>query len=167
MSQIISKPVLPTAAAARRIPLWLKVLYTAFVAVLVPYYWRAYSPWNFLFFCDVALLVTLVGLWTESRFLISLEAVAILLPQTVWVVDFVARASGKHLLGMTDYMFDPRLSLWTRGLSLFHGWLPFLLVYLLIRLGYDRRAFAWQSVIGVALVLFCFFVGPKGPAPVI
>jgi hypothetical protein len=143
----------------------LKVVYTAFVAVLVPYYWRAYSPWNFLFFCDVALLVTLVGLWAESRFLISLEAVAILLPQTVWVIDFVSRACGKHLLGMTDYMFDPRLSLWTRGLSLFHGWLPFLLVYLLIRLGYDRRAFAWQSVIGVALVLFCFFVGPKGPAP--
>ena len=115
MSQITSDSVQASAAPARRIPLWLKVVYTAFVGVLVPYYWRAYSPWNFLFFCDVALLVTLVGLWTESRFLISLEAIAILLPQTVWVVDFVARACGMHLLGMTDYMFDPRLSLWTRG----------------------------------------------------
>lgn len=166
MSHITSNPTQGAADAARKIPTWLKAAYTLFVLVLVPYYWRAYSPWNFLYFCDIALLVTLVGLWTESRFLISLQAVAILLPQTVWVIDFAARACGKHLLGMTDYMFDPKLSLFTRGLSLFHGWLPFLLVYLLVRVGYDRRAFAWQSVIGVALVLLCFFLGPKGPAPV-
>jgi hypothetical protein len=150
-----------------RIPLWLKVIYTLFVAVLVPYYWHAYTPWNFLYFCDVALLATLVGMWTENRFLISLEAVAILLPQTVWVIDFAVRASGHKLLGMTDYMFNPSLSLTTRGLSLFHGWLPILLVYLLIRLGYDRRAFAWQSVIGIALLLVCFFIAPKPPAPVL
>jgi len=161
---------LPAADATEprsRVPLWLKIIYSLFVAVLVPYYWRAYTPWNFLYFCDVALLVTLVALWTESRFLVSLEAVAILLPQTVWVIDFLFRAAGLRLLGMTDYMFNPTLSLTTRGLSLFHGWLPILLVYLLIRLGYDRRAFAWQSVIGVGLLLFCFFVAPKPPAPVL
>jgi hypothetical protein len=149
----------------RRIPLWLKVAYSVFVAVLVPYYWRAYTPWNFLYFCDVALMVTLIALWTESRLLVSLEAVAILLPQTIWVIDFLVRATGHKLLGMTDYMFNPSLPLTTRALSLFHGWLPILLVYLLIRLGYDRRAFAWQSVIGVALLLLCFFVAPKSPAP--
>jgi hypothetical protein len=37
-------------------------------------------------------------------------------------------------------MFDSRLPLFTRGLSLFHGWLPLLLVWLLFRLGYDPRA---------------------------
>lgn len=148
-----------------RIPLWLKVAYTAFVAVLVPYYWQAYSPWNFLYFCDLALLLTGIALWTENRFIISLQAVAILLPQTVWVIDFAVRACGGHMLGMTDYMFNPSLPLFTRGLSLFHGWLPFLLVYLLIRVGYDRRAFAWQCLIGVAVLLICYFVAPAAPAP--
>jgi len=148
-----------------RIPLAIKVVYSLFVAVLVPYYWRAYSPWNFLYFCDVALLLTGIALWTESRFLVSLEAVAILLPQSVWVIDFLVRAAGGRLFGMTNYMFNPSLSLMTRGLSLFHGWLPILLVYLLIRLGYDRRAFAWQCAIGLGLLLFCFFVAPKPPAP--
>jgi transmembrane protein TMEM164 len=149
-----------------RIPLGLKIAYSVFVAVLVPYYWREYSAWNFLYFCDVALLVTLVGLWTESKFLISLEGVAILLPQTLWLVDLSFTMFGGKLLGMTDYMFDRHIPLVTRLLSSFHGWLPVLLVYLLIRLGYDRRAIWWQSIIGVALLLFCFFFAPKPPPPV-
>ena len=37
-----------------------------FVAVLVPVYLRDYGPTNFLYFCDVALLMTLVAIWTES-----------------------------------------------------------------------------------------------------
>lgn len=149
----------------RRIPLWLKILYTAFVAVLVPYYWREYSAWNFLYFCDIALLVTLVGIWTESSFLVSLEGVAILLPQALWIVDFAVSAFGGRLTGMTNYMFDPHLRLFARVLSSFHGWLPILLVYLLIRLGYDRRAIYWQSGIAAGLLLFCFFFAPRAPAP--
>ncbi len=154
-----------TLPSDRRIPMWLKCVFTLFMAVLVPFYWRAYSPWNFLYFCDVALLVTLVALWTESRFLASMQAVAILMPQTLWVIDFIVRACGFHLLGMADYMFNPSLPLATRALSSFHGWLPFFLVYLLVRLGYDRRAFRWQCIAGVGLLLFCFWFAPKAPAP--
>jgi hypothetical protein len=64
-TSISTKPV-------RRIPLWLKIAYTAFMAVLIPVYWAHYGPTNFLYFCDVALLLTLVGVWTESARLISL-----------------------------------------------------------------------------------------------
>ena len=39
----------------------LKVAYTAFMAVLVPVYWHHYGPTNFLYFCDVALFLTLAG----------------------------------------------------------------------------------------------------------
>src|SRR6516225_10055611 len=63
------------APAARRVPLWLKVAYTAFMAVLVPVYLRNYKPSNFLYFCDVALIITLVGIWIESPFLVSMCAV--------------------------------------------------------------------------------------------
>jgi len=153
--------------STRRIPLSLKVGYTAFMAVLVPYYWVTYTPWNFLYFCDVALIVTLAALWTESRFLTSTQAVAILAPQTLWVVDFGARlVSGAHLTGMTAYMFDPGIPVFVRGLSSFHGWLPFLLVGMLIRLGYDRRAFPVQAIFAVLLLGVCFYVAPAPPAPV-
>ena len=83
------------ATAARRpvvrghILLRIKVLYTAFLCVLVPYYWNAYGPTNFLYFCDVALFMTLVALWRGSSLWASMPAVGILLPQAVWMVDFL------------------------------------------------------------------------------
>ena len=107
-----------------RIPLWLKLIYTAFVAVLVPYYWVTYSAWNFLFFCDVALLIGVAALWTEAPILASLPTVGIAIPQFLWCLDFL---TGSRITGMTSYMFDPKLPLFVRGLSSFHGWLPFLL----------------------------------------
>ena len=66
---------LSVAPAARRIPLWLKLAYTVFMAVLVPIYLRNYGPTNFLYFCDVALIITLVGIWIESPLLVSMCAV--------------------------------------------------------------------------------------------
>ncbi len=149
----------------RRIPLWVKLLYTAFLAVLVPFYWRSYGPVNFLWFCDIALLVTLPALWLESPFLSSLEAVAIAFPQLCWAVDFTAHLAGIHLLGLADYMFEPRIPLFVRGLSLFHGWLPFLLLWMVWRLGYDRRALAAQTVVAIALLTVCFFFTPRPPHP--
>ena len=149
---------------ARRLPLWLKLAYTAFMAVLLPVYWANYGPTNFLYFCDVALLITLVGIWIESPLLISMCAVGILASQALWVVDFLSNLIGWPLTGMTDYMFAADHSLFLRSLSLFHGWLPFLLVYLVWRLGYDRRAFPAWTVLAWILVLICFFVMPP-PRP--
>lgn len=147
-----------------RIPMPLKLAYTAFCAVLVPVYALNYGPQNFLYFCDVALLMTLVALWREDRLLISMAAVGILAPQALWLIDFLAHFAGLSLTGMTDYMFDPTKSLFLRGLSLFHGWLPLLLLWLVVRVGYERRAFAAWSVLSAVLLLVCYFLMP-GPTP--
>jgi hypothetical protein len=149
---------------ANRLPLGLKLAYTGFMAVFVPVYWYYYGPTNFLYFCDVALLITLVGVWTESPLLISMCAVGILAPQVLWVVDFLANLFGIKITGMTDYMFDRDRSLFLRGLSLFHGWLPFFLAWLVWRLGYDRRGLpAWTGLAWV-LLLICFFFMPPPAA---
>lgn len=153
------------------IPYALKAAYTAFMAVLIPVYLWHYGPTNFLYFCDVALLMTLVGVWTERPLWVSMPAVGILVPQTVWVADFVANLFGAHLTGMTDYMFNAQSPLFLRGLSLFHGWLPFLLVYLVWRLGYDRRALiAWTGMAwGLLAVSYFAMPGPmadRGLMPV-
>jgi len=155
---------LPAAGSRPRIPLWLKVVYTAFLGVLVPYYWVTYTPWNFLYFCDIALFVTLAGMWLGSPFLVSTQAVGILLPQALWVVDFGTRlVAGVHVTSMTGYMFDADLPLFVRGLSSFHGWLPFLLVYLVARLGYHRRAFPAQTALAVVVLLVSFSLAPPPP----
>ncbi len=150
----------PAASTAPRIPLWLKLAYSAFLAVLVPVYWYNYGPTNFLYFCDIALLVTLVGIWRESALLVSMAAVGILLPQLVWVADFLAGLAGVTLTGMTAYMFNADKPLFLRGLSLFHGWLPLLLIGLVWRLGYDRRAFWRWTILAWALMLECLTLMP-------
>jgi hypothetical protein len=151
-------------AGRHKIPLAVKVAYTIFVAILVPNYWRAYSPWTFLYFCDVALFLTLPALWLESPLLISLPAVGLTLPQLLWVIDFVS--GSRTGLGMTSYMYDPNIPLLVRGLSTFHGWLPFLMVWGVWRLGYDRRALAGWIVISTAILLSSYFLAPAPPAPV-
>jgi hypothetical protein len=151
-----------------RIPLWVKVAYTAFMAILIPVYLKNYGPTNFLYFCDVAAIMTLVAVWTESPLLLSAALVGIFLPQMLWVADFLvevgARAAGKdvHLTGMTSYMFRPPFFL--RFLSFFHFWLPFLLAWLVWRVGYDRRALLLWTGIAWVLVTVCFAFLPA-PSP--
>jgi hypothetical protein len=149
-----------------RVPVALKISYTVFMAVLIPVYWHYYGPTNFLYFCDVALILTLMAIWPENSLLISACAVGIVIPQAVWVIDFLVRATGYSLTGMTDYMFDAEHSLFLRALSLFHGWLPFLLLYLVWRIGYDRRAFwTWTGLAWVLLVVCYFLMPPPTPDP--
>lgn len=149
-----------------QISLSVKLLYTAFMCVLIPVYWHFYGPTNFLYFCDVALILTFIGIWRENPFLISMCAVGVLLPQALWIADFIGTGVGFPITGMTAYMFNTKSSLFLRSLSLFHGWLPVFLVYLVWKLGYDRRGFlAWTSL-AVILLLFCFFVmPPPNPDP--
>jgi hypothetical protein len=150
---------------SRLIPLWVKVAYTAFVLVLVPHYLRAYGPTNFLYFCDVALLVTLVAVWMESALLASAAAIGIILPQCLWMIDFLGGAVGLPLTGMTAYMFNDAIPMFARFLSFFHFWLPLFLVWLTWRLGYDRRALPLWSAIALVLVLISYFFLPPPPAP--
>tara|TARA_R110002049_G_scaffold2750_3_gene21814 strand:+ start:607 stop:1305 length:699 start_codon:yes stop_codon:yes gene_type:complete len=147
-----------------QIRLWVKLAFTAFVLVLVPYYWREYGPTNFLYFCDVALFLALVSAWTERSSYASMAAVGITIPQIVWQADFVGQCLGLPVTGMTNYMFDPGISLFARGLSFFHFWLPLLLIYLVWRLGYDRRAFVRWSVLAWGLILISFFFLPPAGA---
>jgi hypothetical protein len=147
-----------------RIPFGVKLAYTAFMAILIPVYWHYYGPTNFLYFCDAALILTLIAIWPENALLISMPCVGILAMQTYWVIDFLANAAGYSLTGITDYMFDPGHLLFLRALSLYHAWLPFLLIYLLWQTGYDSRALPLWTGLAWVLVLVSFFAMPP-PTP--
>jgi hypothetical protein len=135
------------------IPLGLKVLYTLFVCALVPIYWRQYGPANFLWFSDIALLALVPALWLENTLLVSMMAISVVFFEALWNVDFFFRlATGKSLIGLSAYMFDPKISLFIRGLSCFHVVLPLLLLWMLYRLGYDQRAFLWQTLVALVVL---------------
>lgn len=148
--------------SGRKIPLFLKILFTAGVALWVPVYWEHYGPSQFLWFCDIANLVLLVGLWTESRLLFSWQAVSILLVQLAWTLDLAGYALfGQFPFGGAAYMVDPRIPPAVRLLSLFHAAVPVLLLWLLARVGYDRRALPVQVATAIVVLPLSFLFGPE------
>ena len=145
------------------ISLGLKIGYTLFVCVLVPIYWSQYGPANFLWFSDIALLAMVPALWLENALIASTMAVSIIFFEAIWNIDFFTRlATGKSPIGLSAYMFDPKISLFIRALSCFHIALPVLLLWALHRLGYDRRAFFCQTILAlVVLPLSYLFSNPR------
>jgi hypothetical protein len=130
-----------------RIPLWLKILWTLWVVAWAPVYWRQYGAQNFLFFCDLGNILIAIGLWLESALIFSWQACGLLLFQTLFTLDLViALASSRHVIGGTEYMFDPHIPLAIRLLGLFHVVTPPLLLWAIWRLGYDVRGWKLQTL---------------------
>jgi hypothetical protein len=127
-----------------RVPLWLKFFYSLFLCVLVPVYWRQFGLTHFLWASDIALLLVFVALWLEKPLLNSMVAIGVVPFEFVWIIDFL---SGANLFGVTAYMFSDASPLYLRSLSLFHLFLPPLVLFLLYRLGYDRRALPAQIML--------------------
>jgi hypothetical protein len=144
------------------IPFWLKAAYTLYVAIILPVYFRKYGPGNFLWFSDIALIITVAALWLESSLLASMMLVAILLPELVWNIGFfTGLLMGKPIFGLADYMFDTDKPLYLRALSLFHIFLPVLLLWLISRLGYDSNALIAQTCLAwIVLPLTYWLTNP-------
>ena len=139
---------LPRAAA-----LWL--------VVFVAGYGWAYGAANFVRLCDVAVILTCLGIMTGSALLVSSQAVSSLVVDLAWDLDLAWRLLfGRHLIGGTEYMWDARYPLWVRLMSLFHVVWPPLVIGVLRRLGYDARGFALQCAIAAAVFVASRFVLP-------
>jgi hypothetical protein len=137
-----------------RIPRALKAAHTAFVVVLVPAYARQYGPGNFLWFSDVALLTSVPALWFESPLLASTQAVGVLVPEALWLLDFGSgMVTGRYPIRLASYMGDRRIPRFARALSLFHLWLTPVLVLIVSRTGYDRRAFRCEALVSSLILL--------------
>ena len=130
-----------TVSCPRRVPLALKLSYGLATPLIATVYARYYGPTNFLWLSDIALGLTTAAVITETALPASIAAIGVLPLEMAWNADFV---SGGRLMGLAGYMFDRKLPLGLRALSLFHVALPPTLLWLLRKFGYDRRAFAIQ-----------------------
>ena len=116
---------------------WLGVLW---LAAYLPAYQSAYGTRNFLFLCNIGVILTAIGLIARSRLLLSSQAVAAPIIALVWALDVGWKlTTGEFLFGGTSYMWDPAYPLFARLLSLYHVAWPLLLWYVLRRTGYDPR----------------------------
>jgi hypothetical protein len=123
------------------VPIWIKLFYTIFVVVIVVVYAFKYPPSNFLWFSDIALLATVPALWLESSLIASTMTLVVLLPEGLWNAGFFGRLLiGRGIGGLADYMFDPSKPRYLRALSIFHIFLPVLLLWMVAKLGYNKDA---------------------------
>src|SRR2546427_956361 len=103
-----------------RVPVWLKILWTGWVAVWAPLYWKHYGAQNLLYFCDLGNFFIAAALWLESPLLFSWQATGLLLFQSLYTIDLLgAVLSGRHVIGGAGYMFDRGVPLFLRLLWLF------------------------------------------------
>ncbi|HXC86388.1 MAG TPA: hypothetical protein VNU23_01300 [Candidatus Cybelea sp.] len=129
------------------------------MVVWLPAYFRVWGWANLLHLCDVAVILTFVGIWLANPLLLSSQAVGSLAPGFFWILDVGWRlTTGRFLVGGTDYMWDPRYPLWVRLLSTFHVGLPLVLLWTLPKIGYDRRALGLEAAIAAVLLIISRFL---------
>lgn len=152
---------LSNTAAWKKIPDWVRWLALLWLVAWFPAYWHAWGAGNFLHLCDVAVILTCIGLWSGNALLLASQAVSSVVIDGLWTLDVAAwLLFRRHLIGGTEYLFDGTMPLWIRLLSLFHVVMPIILLWSLSRLGYDRRGFALQAAIALPVVIASRFVAP-------
>jgi hypothetical protein len=150
------QPVAPVPRAAA-------IGFTLWMAFWVPVILVTSGPQNFWWLCNLAQFLLLIALWTNSVLLISSQAGTVLVVGLVWTVDFVAALLlGGSPFGITRYMFNEELALIQRATSLYHVFLPVLVLWLSARLGYDRRGLWLQCVIGTLAIVGSAVFGDAG-----
>lgn len=135
------------------IPVGFKLAYTGAALVILIVWLRHYGPRNLLWFSDIALLGAVPALWLDSALLASVLAVATLLPELLWNLDFALRlALRRRVTGLTEYMFERERLLRLRLLSLFHVPLPFVLLWMVASYGYDPRGLAGAALLAAVVL---------------
>ena len=131
------------------------------LVLFIAVYGWAYGAANFIRLCDVAVIVTCIGILSGSALLVSSQAVSSLVVDLAWDLDLLWQLLlGRPLIGGTEYMWDTRFPLGVRLMSLFHVAWPPLLITVLRRQGYDPRGFPLQCLIAAAVLVASRFILP-------
>jgi hypothetical protein len=146
----------------QRLPPWIKLLWTLFILVWAPLYWKNYGAQNFLYFCDLGNILLVAALWLESSLIFSWQACGLLVFQTLYTVDLIgALLFHHHWIGGTEFMFDAGTPLFLRLFSLYHVIVPPLLLWGVWKLGYDKRGWKYQTLLTWILVPINYFWRPQ------
>ena len=138
---------------------WVSLLW---MAVWFPAYFHFWGWANLLHLCDVAVILSFIGIWWANPLLLSSQAVSSLAAGLFWILDVGWRlTTGRYLIGGTDYMWDARYPLWVRLLSSFHVGLPLVLLWTVRRVGYDKRALGLQAAIAAVLLIVSRFLSAE------
>jgi len=150
----------PAVQPAFPILRWLGILYLAVWTPAYAFYWGA--P-DFLYLCNVAVVLTCAGLWFGNSLLLSSQAVGTAVIGLLWGLDlaWAVLTHGRALTGGTEYMWDSRFPLWLRLLSFDHLAVPVVALWATRRAGYHRRAWAFQSALAAVVLILSRLIAPE------
>jgi len=139
-------------------PLWMKVVALLFLCVFIYSSWNNYGLTNFLWFSCAGLIGAVLALCLESRMLASMMLLATFMADVVgWGGDFLFKLlMDWHPFGATRYMFDQRISTFSRVISLYHLIVPPLLAWMVHKLRYDTRALPAQTLCSTIILLLSY-----------
>ncbi len=139
---------------APRIPLVARIAFSVWMLFWAPVILWTYGPQNFLWLCNLAQFLMLYALWTGNRLLLASQAGMMVAVGIGWSMDYiVALFLSDSITGFTSYMFNPEIPLLARATSLYHVFLPPFVLWLCLRMGYDRRGWIVQCFIGGVALL--------------
>lgn len=131
------------------------------LCLYLPTYARAYGLVNFLFLCNLGVVLTALAVWRGSTLLLSMQALAAPVVGVTWTLDVLSRLLlGRHLIGGTEYMWDPQFPLALRLMSCYHSLWPVVTLACLRRTGYDRRAWPAQALVAAVAITAARFTDP-------
>lgn len=143
----------------RRLPLWIKLAFTAWILAWAPSCVVLLGAQNFFWLCNLASFLILAGLWLESRLLLSMQWLSVALIGLLWGTDLgIAWLTGFHPFGGTAYMLDPDFPTPAKLLSFYHLLLPLVAGFAVYRLGYARKALIWQTALTWAVIPLTFWL---------
>jgi hypothetical protein len=124
------------------------------------YYWSSRGMPEHLFWtCDLALVITGIGLILENSLLISSQFIGAFIIQLGWNIDFLPRfLFNIKTFGYTSYMFSESKPFAERALSMMHVFLPFLLIYGIVKHGYSKDGWKLQSCITFIAYLMSYLM---------
>ena len=134
-----------------------------YLLVWAPAYAFYWGSVDFLYLCNVAVVLTCAGLWFGNALLLSSQAVSTSVIGLIWGCNLAwgAFAHGHGITGGTEYMWEARFPLWVRLLSFDHLGVPIVALWAIRRTGYDRRAWAFQSAVAAVVLILSRFVAPQ------
>jgi hypothetical protein len=139
------------------VPYSVKTSYYLFMTVMFPVYIKHYPLNNFVNLCQVHLSLVLAGFLTDKHIFISISALGIIILQLFWSLDFICETIGINFIGGTKYMYNSNIPLYVRFISLYHGWFPFFLLYLIKTVGYDKRALYPQLILSNSICILSYY----------
>lgn len=145
---------------APNIPYWVKTGVALFLVVFIAARCKYSDPSDFLWLSDIGLFTGALALVLNNRLLAGMTLLGTLIfDGIVWTSDLLSGwLTGFHPFHATDYMFDPAVHAAVRWLSFFHPVVPALMLWFVRRHGYDRRAFAVQSLLSAIVLLMTWLV---------